>query len=199
MATDGKDDAVEGSWSPRRPRKAAAAPGSDAAAATSTSKDPEALASDIERTREELAETLDAIADKVSPKRVAKRTGKKVGESVRHAADTAQEALHTGAAAAVETVKDAAEAVKDKVGGDGPDPQVSSASDPVEVTGRAPTQETVALPLPGQQPVVTPAAPVGSAVPPYRPASATPSKLPVYAGAAAALAVVLLVLRRRRR
>ena len=79
MATDGKDDAVEGSWSPRRPRTAA-----EQRAATpvpTIAKDPAQLAADIERTREELAETLDAIADKVSPKRVVKRVGDSVKES----------------------------------------------------------------------------------------------------------------------
>jgi Protein of unknown function (DUF3618) len=35
--------------------------------------DPEALEREIERTRVELARTVDAIADKVSPKRVAER------------------------------------------------------------------------------------------------------------------------------
>ncbi len=225
MTTDDKDDAVEGSWSPRRPRKAVAEDGSTADAAQDTdaaSKDPEALASDIERTREELAETLDAIADKVSPKRVAKRTTKKVGDSVKSAADSAQEAVKTGAAAAVETVKDATESVKDatesvkdKVGGGEPDPTVSAAHEPLGVTYPAPTQETVTLPVtPGAplaaaptagaladasaEPVVAPA---GSEIPPYRPAppSVSASKLPVYAGAAAALAAVLFLLRRRRR
>ena len=168
MATHGKDDAVEGSWSPKRPRTAA-----EQRAAAPTSTDPDALAADIERTREELAETLDAIADKVSPKRVAKRTTKKVGDSVKEGAGKAEEALKTGAAAAVETVKDAAETVKAKV----------SQSEPVPVVPapHVPPQETVSLP-------------------PYRPYTPPPaSKLPVYAGAVAALVVVLLVLRRRRR
>ena len=166
MATHGKDDAVEGSWSPKRPRTAA-----EQRAAAPASTDPDALAADIERTREELAETLDAIADKVSPKRVAKRTTKKVGDSVKEGAGKAEEALKTGAAAAVETVKDAAETVREKV----------STADPVVPAPHVLPQETVSLP-------------------PYRPYTPPPaSKLPVYAGAVAALVVVLLVLRRRRR
>lgn len=166
MATHGKDDAVEGSWSPKRPRTAA-----EQRAAAPTSTDLDALAADIERTREELAETLDAIADKVSPKRVAKRTTKKVGDSVKEGAGKAEEALKTGAAAAVETVKDAAETVREKV----------STADPVVPAPHVLPQETVSLP-------------------PYRPYTPPPaSKLPVYAGAVAALAVVLLALRRRRR
>jgi len=55
------------------------------------SKDPEQLAADIEKTREELAETLDAIAEKVSPKRVAKRTTKKVTDAVKDTATSAKE------------------------------------------------------------------------------------------------------------
>lgn len=45
-----------------------------AAREPSGSQDPEVLAREIERTREDLAETMDAIAEKVSPKRVARRT-----------------------------------------------------------------------------------------------------------------------------
>lgn len=67
---------------------------------------PESLAADIERTREDLSVTLDAIAEKVSPKRVASRTGKKVTAAVK---DSAQ--------GAAESVKDGAQAVKDKVSG----------------------------------------------------------------------------------
>ena len=175
MATHGKDDAVEGSWSPKRPRTAA-----QQRAAAPSAKDPEVLAADIQRTREELAQTLDAIADKVSPKRVARRTSKRLGESVKGGAGRAEEALKTGAAAAVETVRDAAETVKEKVA-PSPDP-VSSAGALADAT---------------PAPVVAPA---GAELPTYRPYTPPPaSRLPVYAGAAAALAVLLLVLRRRRR
>ena len=177
MATHGKDDAVEGSWSPKRPRTAA-----QQRAAAPTAKDPEVLAADIERTREELAQTLDAIADKVSPKRVARRTSKRLGESVKEGAGRAEEALKTGAAAAVETVRDAAETVKGRV---------------------APSQDTVAVSSAGALADATPAplvAPAGAELPTYRPYTPPPaSRLPVYAGAASALVVVLLLLRRRRR
>jgi hypothetical protein len=37
------------------------------------SRDPDAIARDIEQTRAELADTIEAIADRVSPKRVAER------------------------------------------------------------------------------------------------------------------------------
>ena len=208
MATHGKDDAVEGSWSPKRPRTAA-----EQRAAAPTTKDPEVLAADIERTREELAQTLDAIADKVSPKRVARRTSRRLGESVKEGAGRAEEALKTGAAAAVETVKDAAETVKEKVA-PSPDPVVttglhepvvvvSSSADPVLSAPDLRSQDTVAVSSAGALADATPApvlAPAGAELPTYRPyAPPPPSRLPVYAGAAAALAVVLLVLRRRRR
>ncbi|MCA1711538.1 MAG: DUF3618 domain-containing protein [Actinobacteria bacterium] len=66
--------------------------------------DTEAMAADIEKTREELAETLDAIADKVSPKRVAKRTTKKVGNAVKETASDAAQAVKEGAGAAKDKV-----------------------------------------------------------------------------------------------
>ena len=208
MATHGKNDAVEGSWSPKRPRTAA-----QQRAAAPTAKDPEVLAADIERTREELAQTLDAIADKVSPKRVARRTSKKLGESVKEGAGRAEEALKTGAAAAVETVRDAAETVKEKVapsadpvtttGLHEPVVVVSSSGYPVVAAPDPRSQDTVAVSSAGALADATPApvvAPAGAELPTYRPYTPPPaSRLPVYACAAAALAVVLLVLRRRRR
>ena len=208
MATHGKDDAVEGSWSPKRPRTAV-----QQRAAAPTAKDPEVLAADIERTREELAQTLDAIADKVSPKRVARRTSKRLGESVKEGAGRAEEALKTGAAAAVETVRDAAETVKEKVapsadpvtttGLHEPVVVVSSSNSPIVAAPDPRSQDTVAVSSAGALADATPApfvAPAGAELPNYRPYTPPPaSRLPVYACAAAALAVVLLVLRRRRR
>lgn len=87
----------------------------------------EQLAAEIERTREDLAHTLDAIAEKVSPKRVASRTTKKVTQAVK---GTAQDA--------VESVKEGASAVKDKVSGESesgadgaaPRPALTSISSP---------------------------------------------------------------------
>ncbi|MCW2615690.1 MAG: hypothetical protein JWN08_2684 [Frankiales bacterium] len=225
MASDGKDDAVEGSWSPKRPRTAGEQRSTStevpsAVAPSTAGKDPEALAADIERTREELAETLDAIADKVSPKRVAKRTKAQVGERVKETAAKAEDAVKTGAHAAAETVKEAAGSVKEsaiaataaakeKVGGtEDASSRRLSAPSPVLAAPHPLSQETVTIPVSSAgaladatPPPVT--APAGSQVPPYRSTtsamSTAPSRLPVYAGAAAALAVVLLLLRRRRR
>ncbi|MEZ0074012.1 DUF3618 domain-containing protein [Planotetraspora sp. GP83] len=46
--------------------------------------DPDALEREIERTREELARTVDAIADRVSPRRVAERGVAKVKANAEH-------------------------------------------------------------------------------------------------------------------
>ena len=56
-------------------------------------KHPEVLAAEIERTREDLAQTLDAIADRVSPKRVADRTRKNIAEAVAIAKERATVAV----------------------------------------------------------------------------------------------------------
>lgn len=50
--------------------------------ASSSGSDPAAIQREIEATRQELAETLDAIAEKVSPKRVASRGAALVKEKV---------------------------------------------------------------------------------------------------------------------
>ena len=168
MATSDKtgpdDEAVEGSWSPKRTKQGKAAP----------SPDPEVLADEIEKTREELAETLDAIADKVSPKRVTARTKK---------------AAKDGAADAVESVKEtvvaAKDAAKEKVTGQSaPAVPLAAAEVPVEV---APTPSSATAPA------YTPTD-YTSTLPP-----AAPSRAPMYAGAAAAALVAFWLLRRGRR
>jgi hypothetical protein len=45
-------------------------------------RDPDALAKEIERTREELARTIDAIADRVSPAKAAKRVVDRVRDDL---------------------------------------------------------------------------------------------------------------------
>ena len=47
-------------------------------------QDPDAIQAEIERTREELARTLDAIADRVSPRRAATRGAQKVKTTVEN-------------------------------------------------------------------------------------------------------------------
>jgi hypothetical protein len=172
--------------------------------------DPEALAAEIEKTREDLADTLDAIAEKVSPKRVAKRTTKKVTSAVK---DTAHDAASA--------VKDTASSAKEKVSGGRseqswapPAPKARPAAAPVE--DLSPQDATHPLPLPSTEAAPVPAdivtapavsstpepakpwyAPPAAAVPP--PASGGSLVRPEYiaVGAAAALVAWFLVRRRR--
>ncbi|MDT7573209.1 MAG: hypothetical protein QOE05_3383 [Actinomycetota bacterium] len=162
---------------PKAPRKKAA-----------PAADPEQIAADIERTREELAETLDAIAEKVSPKRVAKRTTKKVTDAVK---DTAHDAA------------DAVSHAKDKVTGGGtaakpatdwaPDPGKDAVTAPVAVPDLTSDErrEVTALPTP-------PSAPSGVVAYPSEPDSGSLIKKEyVVAGAAAGL-LAWLILRKRK-
>ena len=172
----------------------------------SAGNDPEQLVAEIERTREELAGTLDAIAEKVSPKRAAARTGKKLAaavsegaEAVKEGATTAKEAVKEGAASAKEAVKEGAATAKDALADKLP--------------------EAVAAHLPGgsdhaASPVAGDSGPAATV--PHPAASTTSTGYPAYEpgpvpptssgntrklAAAGVVAVVLgvLVLRRRRR
>ena len=176
------DEAVEGSWSPKRTKASAEKKGDKPA------PDPEVLAGEIEKTREELAETLDAIADKVSPKRVADRTKKKVGDAVKEGAAT----VKAGAGQLKDTVADKAADAKDAAAGATAAAGTGSLGDALEGVGQdpgAPVTSTSSLRTPsaGLHPVPPPSAQSGPALGP-----------PALAGAAAALLVALLVLRRRR-
>jgi MYXO-CTERM domain-containing protein len=142
------------------------------------SNDPEVLTAEIERTREELAETLDAIADKVSPKRVAGRTKKKVSDAVKDGAEGAAETVRAGTAAVKEAAVGAKVAVEEKITG---------SPDPVPA---------VTAPLGGTSPTYPPATPPLRPVPPQ---SSSLLGAPALAGAVAAVVVALFVLRRRRR
>jgi hypothetical protein len=150
------------------------------------SKDPEQLAADIEKTREELAETLDAIAEKVSPKRVAKRTTKKVTDAVKETASSAKDKVSHGGAAKPGTSW-------------APDPGPASVADPA----LQPVPE-----LPSTAPVAAPQLETTAYVPPQvttAPGSATtysssgPLIKPQYvaAGVAAGLLAWFLVRKRR--
>jgi len=180
---------VEGSWSPKRPRSRPTK-----AVADKSSTDPAVLAQEIEQTREELAETLDAIADKVSPKKVVGRTKK----AAKDGAADAVEAVKDTASSAADSVKGGVAAVKEKVSGHGDaaaslsDHTVSLAVAEVPVEP-APTPGALAdasfivtEPAGGKTPYV-------STLPPP-----APSRVPVFAGAGALL-VLLYVLKRRRR
>lgn len=196
----GPTDPAAGTRKATRPRRARTA-AEQREELAARSKDPEVLAAEIERTREELAETLDAIADKVSPKRVAGRTKKKVGDAVKEGTDTAAASVKTGAA----HLKDAAHDVKQSV-----QHKVDAAKDDVESIGRA---DTVEMSEPDDRPATVD--PLGARLPPLEgghgmhpvppvtdldayPSSPRLSPAAI-AGAAAALLVVVLVVRRRRR
>lgn len=209
MATDSKPTgAAEGSWSPRREQASSKPQGSGAKPST----DPDVLASQIERTREDLAETLDAIADKVSPKRVAHRTTESAKETVaektalvkgkaaeatatvKEKAAVASGTVKEKAVEATGTAKEAAATLKEKVASR----TDTGASDGSVRLGAATTTGSLADAYDAGQVGVEPA---GSELPPYAssPLSvATSSHAPVIAGAAAAVLVVLFLLRRRR-
>ncbi|WP_248960502.1 DUF3618 domain-containing protein [Sphaerisporangium perillae] len=55
--------------------------------------DPEALEKEIERTRAELAVTVDAIVDRVSPKRVAERGVARVKANAEHLVTAARDMI----------------------------------------------------------------------------------------------------------
>ena len=173
----------------------------DRAVAAASAGDPAAMAAEIERTREDLAGTLDAIADRVSPKRVAKRTGKKVAATVKESAAAAKESVMEGAAAAKEAVRDKtgkpsliATPLVDSI--PGPDPAVLPVGD-------LPPADAIVLPELAPIPATTP--PVLGAfsdrtpvVPAYGSAGSKRTTQYVVAGAVA-LGLLLLLLRRRRR
>lgn len=212
MATDSKPiEPAGGSWSPRRDQAAPKSTGTDDKHATGHSADPDVLAAQIERTREDLAETLDAIADKVSPKRVAHRTTESAKESVaektalvKEKAAEATETVKEKATEATEAVKEAAASLKEKVqhraegnGDTDATARLGSGSSPAGIAPAATTGALADAADSGQVGLE----PAGSEVPPYTSSlqvARSSSRAPMLAGAAAAVLVVLFLLRRRR-
>ena len=177
------------------------------------SDDPQVLVEEIERTREDLAETLDAIADKVSPKRVAARTKKQVSEvvkdtaaeasaTVKEKAATASAAVSAGAASLKTTAEHAKETVQEKVSGTTDSttvaPTPGALADVGDLSGDS---TTAALDPAGAEipplPALGTASTSGGSVPTYGASPGVPKEL--LAGVSAGLAVLLLVLRRRKR
>lgn len=78
------------------------------------SQDPEVLAAEIEATREDLAETLDAIADRVSPGRVAERGKQRLKEAAVHAKEVATEKAGVAKGVVSEKAAVAKDAVTEK-------------------------------------------------------------------------------------
>ena len=119
MADETTSRAIEPSSSPR-PVTAAERRASSHAGTTDTDQ----LVSDIEKTREELAVTIDAIVDRVSPKKVVERGKQQAREGlndasviVREHASTAAEVVKEKALIAGEAAKKAAAQVKERVSG----------------------------------------------------------------------------------
>lgn len=203
------DEPVEGSWSPKRSKSSAKK------ADPSPAPDTEQLTQEIDRTREDLAETLDAIAEKVSPKKAVTRTKKKVGNAVKEGANDAVEAVKDTAGGAADAVKGGVAAVKEKVTGDADAPRSPLPPATLAEAGAAspPSQQTVSMPLPDVAPAPvsttgsladaasTSFEPAGAETPSYPSAlpPAEPSRLPVLAGAGAAVVVLLLLMKRRKR
>lgn len=109
------DDTAAGSPATRSASAPAHASGSDSsgsnssashssagAGASDTPQDPDSLVRDIERTRTDLAETLDAIADRVSPKNVARRSSDQAVAVLKEKAAVAKVVLAEKAAQAKE-------------------------------------------------------------------------------------------------
>lgn len=181
-------------------RQAAAAQGAP------TSQDPEVLAAQIERTREDLAETLDAIAEKVSPKRVADRTRKKVAVAVDQLKDRAvvqAGAAKEAAVGAKHKVVEQAGAAKERVQGvtSGQSGSVALGADsPTAFARPVGTADGALPPVTGKhvegldltgtadRPAYVPPAPAGEGVRPE-----------YVAGGAVALLLLLLLRRRRKR
>ena len=130
-------------------------PSADRSGADTPPQEPAALAAEIERTREELASTLDAIADKVSPKRVAKRSTKKVADSVKETAAHAKESVvHAkDAITAADTTADtAADTTADTTADTAADTTAELKAETPDLAGRA--KAAVSGPTPGGQPYV---------------------------------------------
>ncbi len=149
-----------------------------------TSGDPDQLVADIERTREELAGTLDAIAEKVSPKRVAARTGKKVATAVKEGAASAKDSVKEGAGAVAAGVSEGAASAKEKL------PGAVAAHLPGGGPDHAGQEEPTAV-----YPVGRPA--TDYPLTPLPPSGGVPKQY-LAAGAVAAVLVLLIVRRRRR-
>lgn len=138
--------------------------------------DPAQLVAEIERTREDLAETLDAIADRVSPKRVAQRSAERLKEVTASTKVVVLEKAATVKALATEKVAAARGAV--------PEPAAVLQSPP----GAAPLPPTTGVAVPGLS---------------TRPTGTSSSQVygfsrEAIAGGLAAALVALWLLRRRR-
>jgi gas vesicle protein len=81
------------------------------------SREPEEIRQDIERTRGNLSEDVDAIADKVSPSSIAHRQSEKIKGTVRRAKDAVMGGVESVGEEASETMHDAPAAVASQTRG----------------------------------------------------------------------------------
>lgn len=153
-----------------------------------SSQDPEVLARQIEDTREDLAETLDAIADRVSPKRVASRTRESLTETVKEKAAQAKELVNEKTTAA----KQAVEERRQSSG-----PKASSNASSVRLDADLPPVSGVEVPGLAPRTGGGTVRPASSSAGSSSPLAAVPPQ--ALAGAGAAVVGLLLLLRRRRK
>ena len=73
---------------------------------TSQQMSPDQIEKDIERTREELRDNVDALQEKLSPTHAAKRGAARVGESVTQVRDTLMGSAEEGVSRAQDSVSD---------------------------------------------------------------------------------------------
>ena len=173
----------------------------------------EELVAEIEKTREDLASTLDEIAEKVSPKRVAKRTGKKVADQVKETAASAKDVVVETAATAKGVAADTVDAARKK-GGRAADPVPAPvapaastslaealAEEPAEVPGLVPATDlppAAAVEVPALSTAWSGPTPVAGSLSGGAPAGrGLPVPAPVLLGVV--LVVLALLVRRRRR
>ncbi|HYO85144.1 MAG TPA: DUF3618 domain-containing protein [Dermatophilaceae bacterium] len=78
---------------------------------TTTEMTPDQIEIDIERTREDLRQNVDALKDKLSPTHAAKRSAARLGESVSQARDTLMGTAEDGVTKTQESMSD----VSDKI------------------------------------------------------------------------------------
>lgn len=167
------------------------------------SSDPQVLAAEIEATREDLAETLDAIADRVSPKRVAERGKERAKDVAAHAKEVVTEkaliakdtlAEKAGAAREAASAKAATAkaAVQERTASHTDDWSVAitPTAAPTTATGDLPPVTAVEVPVLSPRP-----APTGT---PAWAGAASGVPKEALAGGVIALLALLLVLRRRR-
>jgi MYXO-CTERM domain-containing protein len=197
--TDAVAAGGDGTGASSRPKTPAAQQAEGAMA----SGDPDALVESIETTREELSETLDAIADRVSPSKVKERTTARVKGAVKtHAEDAA--ATARGAA---EQLKQSAEHFRESAGATAGTVRASTAEavesvkEKVSSDDTAPGYSTTVPPAPGTPAAVEPPAPLQPSTTGMQTHTIeAPGLNPEVKAAAAGAAVVALIwlLRRRR-